>query len=525
MRIKRLVLSDFGKFHQQEFTLSPGLNIATGANESGKTTLRYFIRSMLFGLERERGIRARKDDYTRLKPWDYGKYQGSMEFEAEGKEYRLFRNFLTLEKQVTLTELETGKSIGDPEAFLRSLGLTSENIYTNTCWIGNTCGTKELLGLELRNYLANLAYNGGEGLNLQKSLSWLAERKKEVLKQIPEQELSACMEVMANEAARKEQLSHLCKEMEENQNRQKVLNDEIKAEKGREEQLLAEREVAEEEARKQLKGERLLPFLCTLGVGSVSITYFLTMWQLKLAGCLLGVAAILAGFFLALSMRKKGKQAGLRKKELDGLLLQSRKRLECAFEEITGLLPKLEQEKLRAEWAEEQLKQCEKTKERFEQLKNRKQELKQEADAIVLAAETLERLSDELYEEFGEKFIQALSRYAGAFTDHAYETLRADEKLNLRAITKDRTLELSDVSFGTGEQFYLALRFAAADVFDPEKKNTIILDDSFAAFDEQRLESAVLALQRCGRQVLILSSTGREESAAKRMGIAYEAVF
>ena len=53
----------------------------------------------------------------------------------------------------------------------------------------------------------------------------------------------------------------------------------------------------------------------------------------------------------------------------------------------------------------------------------------------------------------------------------------------------------------------------------------ILLDDSFAAFDEQRLESAVLALSRCKRQVLLLSSTGREEAAAKRMGITYEAVF
>ena len=68
MKITKLALSDFGKFHQEEFLLSPGLNIATGANESGKTTLRMFIRSMLYGLERERGIKARKDDYTRLNP-------------------------------------------------------------------------------------------------------------------------------------------------------------------------------------------------------------------------------------------------------------------------------------------------------------------------------------------------------------------------------------------------------------------------------------------------------------------------
>jgi len=53
----------------------------------------------------------------------------------------------------------------------------------------------------------------------------------------------------------------------------------------------------------------------------------------------------------------------------------------------------------------------------------------------------------------------------------------------------------------------------------------MILDDSFAAYDDQRLESAILALQKCGRQIILFSSTGREETAAKRMGITYEKIF
>jgi len=184
-----------------------------------------------------------------------------------------------------------------------------------------------------------------------------------------------------------------------------------------------------------------------------------------------------------------------------------------------------EQAKLSMEQLEEQLKQLEAVKERYEVLKHRKQSLWKEVEAVTLATDTLNRLSVELYEEFGAKFAAALSLYARAFTDHSYETLTADDDLVLRAVTGNRNLEVSDVSYGTGEQFYLALRFAAADVFDPEKKNLMILDDSFAAFDDQRLESAILTLKRCGRQILVLSSTGREEAAAKRMGITYEKIF
>ena len=154
MKITKLLLSDFGKFHQEEFRLSSGLNIATGPNESGKTTIRMFIRSMLYGLERERGIKARKDSYTRLKPWEYGRFQGILEFASRGRTYRLFRNFLTTEKEVILTDLESGRQIADVTGFLRECGLKPVTVYTNTFWVGNDCAAEEVLGTELKDFLA-----------------------------------------------------------------------------------------------------------------------------------------------------------------------------------------------------------------------------------------------------------------------------------------------------------------------------------------------------------------------------------
>ncbi len=525
MRITRLVLSDFGKFHQEEFTLSPGLNIATGANESGKTTLKRFIRSMLYGMERERGIKARKDEYTRLKPWEHGRFQGILEFEAEGKTYRLFRNFLTTEKEVTLTELSSGRELAEPAEALRSFGLQSEAVYTNTFWVGNACATEELLGTELKEYLVNLAYHGGSGLNLQKSLAWLAVQKKELLKQVPEQELSDCMEVLLMEQGLKEQIERMQKKLEGTLEQQKGLERAIQKEKELLELLAPKRKQAEKEERRKFTGEKLLTLLLMLAAGLGGISFFLPLWQLQLAGWGLGMAALVCGLCFGLPMIKQGKLAGKEKEQLGEQMTEVTFRLEEQYQELTLLLPMLEQEKFRLEQAEEQFNHCEAVKERYEELKQQKQALVKEADAAALAAETLERLSEELYEEFGTKFAEALSKYAEAFTDSAYKTLAADDDLKLRAVTGHRSLELSEVSFGTGEQFYLALRFAAADVFDPEKKNPMILDDSFAAFDDQRLESAILALKKCGRQILVLSSTGREEAAAKRMGITYEKVF
>ena len=525
MIFKRLVLSDFGKFHQNEICLSPGLNIATGNNESGKTTLRRFVRSMLYGLERERGIRARKDEYTRLKPWEYGRFQGSMELEIEGKDYRLFRNFLSAEKEVRLTELATGRDIENPMEFLRQHGLKSETVYINTFWAGNACTTEDMLASELKDYLANMAYSGGTGLNLQKSLDWLAQQKKEILKQIPEQELASCMEQLMQKEILQEQMLRAGHKLETNLRRQKELEGAIKVKKGMSEQIAKERKQAEWEERQKFRGEWLLTLFGMLALLLAGVSFLLPVWQLRLAGLGAGIFSFGAGLLTGLPRMKRGRLAGAQKEELGNQLDKMTEQLEELYRELTRLLPETEQEKLRTEQAEERLQQLELLEEHYEALKQKKQSLLQEAEAVTLAADTLEQLSADLYEEFGARFATSLSEYAKAFTDHAYETLTADEELVLKAVTEEHSLEISDVSFGTGEQFYLALRFAAADVFDPDRKNPMILDDSFAAYDDRRLESAILTLAKCGRQVLLLSSTGREEAVAKQMGITYEAVF
>ena len=61
MRILDVYISGFGKFHDTDITFQDGLNIVYGKNEAGKSTIHTFIRSMLFGIERQRGRAARND--------------------------------------------------------------------------------------------------------------------------------------------------------------------------------------------------------------------------------------------------------------------------------------------------------------------------------------------------------------------------------------------------------------------------------------------------------------------------------
>ena len=49
---------------------SDGIQLISGENESGKSTVHTFIRSMLFGMTRGRGRAAKNDVYSRYEPWE-----------------------------------------------------------------------------------------------------------------------------------------------------------------------------------------------------------------------------------------------------------------------------------------------------------------------------------------------------------------------------------------------------------------------------------------------------------------------
>jgi uncharacterized protein YhaN len=58
MRIERIELDGFGRFHDAHWELSEGLTVLLGANEAGKTTLLNAVRALLFGFESSRDGRA-----------------------------------------------------------------------------------------------------------------------------------------------------------------------------------------------------------------------------------------------------------------------------------------------------------------------------------------------------------------------------------------------------------------------------------------------------------------------------------
>ena len=92
--------------------------------------------------------------------------------------------------------------------------------------------------------------------------------------------------------------------------------------------------------------------------------------------------------------------------------------------------------------------------------------------------------------------------------------------LHMHVWHENQQIAVEQLSQGTLEQIYFALRMAVADLLYAEDY-PIILDETFAYYDDTRLERAMAWLAESGRQVLLFTCHHRERDLLKKMNIAY----
>ena len=103
MKIREIDIKNYGKLSNEIIKFTDGINIIYGENESGKSTVHTFIKSMLFGLERGRGRAANSDMFSRYEPWENPNYySGTLKIESGGKTFCIQRNFDKYSKNAKL---------------------------------------------------------------------------------------------------------------------------------------------------------------------------------------------------------------------------------------------------------------------------------------------------------------------------------------------------------------------------------------------------------------------------------------
>lgn len=495
MVITELYIRNFGKLSENHFYLRDGVQVISGENEYGKTTLHAFIRAMFFGLERGRGRAAAKDDFSRYEPWDNpGSYAGVMRFTCGGRSFRLERNFARQTKQVSLVCEDDGEELSVEHGDLQMLlgGMTAE-LFDNTVSVGQL---KAAPGQELSDALANYAANyyetGGGEYDLGKALKSLDEKKRAVRRELRD-------EAEAGETERKKLLQ-----------KSRYLEEDIR-------RLDAEYKEIEKTLRELPGPERTdvhgkNRFIIG-GIAAICAGVLLLLWSLwsghesgrdlsavSVLTMLVPVLAAVAGVFLLAAGYARKFRSHRNRSEAD----------EQRRWELERIRSELREKEIRRENIREQYEESEKSDSQIR--------LEEQCRALELAVEELQKAAQVTAGSMERSMSRRASEIFSAITDGKYRSLETDRQRGITVWDGERKIPAGRLSRGTVEQIYFCIRMAAAEILT-EEPLPLILDDVFAFYDDKRLESVLKWLSGQGKQVIIFTCHSREEELLRGLTV------
>ncbi len=514
MVIRRLKIRNFGKIRDKEVELSPGLNVLYGENESGKTTMHTFIRSMFFGVRRLRGKAAQNDTYTKYEPWENpAEYGGILWFTSGGKNYRLTRNFYKEKKFGELLCEDDGSLVDAEQGALDAvLGNVSEAVYDNTVSVAQLKSvTGRDLVRELQNYMASYQGTGDSSIDMGRAMQMLkmsrkgylteaARRKKELEKE--REKITSNMEYIQKEI----------RDLDEKRNKVTQQKDGMNVgTRDRNTEDLLELRVERVRKRREMTDAVMAAVLLAGIAGTGCLAAFSGQVALSLlAGAATAVAVMTAVFFRTRLSRELNKREHQRDRWLarHDELTWSQNNLAQDYEEKYTALSNLQAE----------LAECEDNTEVMTPEET-------EIQALNMAMDTIEALSGNITDQVGERLKHRTSRILSEITGGKYKEVIMDEELHIFVNTGERTVPAGRVSRGTLEQIYFSLRMAAGDLFCREEAYPVILDDVFGMYDEERLTSVLRWLHKENRQVIISTCHKREMEILDKEGIPYQKIL
>lgn len=498
MILNRLLLKNFGRFQNKEIFFKEGINVIYGENESGKSTLHSFIQGSFFGIRRMRGRASRTDRYTRYAPWENpGWYQGSVTFTCGGKSFRLERNFARPSEAAVLFCETDGELLSVEDGDLDMLlGNISETAYQNTVSVEQAKSrTEEGLYREIREYLSDFQGSGDLRFDPDRALELLKEKKKVWEKK--EKEMFAEKEKAEQEV--QYAIYHEQEEIEQVRKRLAELKEPEQENTARQEKPVRTKNTGSS------FGQRLLYGLLFAVFAAVSIWVLDLLWLLKY---LTVIVVLIWIVFVFLSVRKKPQEVS------DYSDLPGKEKIRTQKKLLAG---NLAERKIRLENLEEEYREIRENNQEI-------LEIRKEIRCIAAAQSKIQEAAAGMHNLTGSLLQQKMSEIVCSMTEGKYRQVILDEDFHIRLDTGEQCLELYQVSYGTAEQVYLALRLACGEILCREEELPLLLDETFAMYDDKRLFQTLQWLSRRKSQVLLFSCNKREIRALERLGIAFHLV-
>lgn len=509
MRIREVYLKNFGKFREKNINISDGITIIYGENESGKTTVHNFIKSMLFGLERGRGRASLNDAFSRNEPWDNPNfYAGKLKFQSGEKTFSIHRNFDRIAKSAELICLDDGEELsvenGDLEMLLDGM---TENIFENTVFIGQLkTFPNQTLAAALQNYATNYYASGDDELEVTSALEYLRKRKKEIEK---ERDLAIHRRQEKKEPLEQE-ASYVWREIHRLREEAEILEEELLEQKQKEQQKPVQKKRFMDELRPD--NWRIHPVEIMVSFLMVMVPHFI--FEKPWAGLISIILFLCCGIYIwnRVKVSKKQEKTESEKllEEISGESLSVEKML-WKKERIES---EIREKEIQYGNLQEQLEEMEDYSEYFTKQEQKKQ-------AIQLAERKILELSAAMQKNLRSRLNARTAKILEEVTAGKYTQLFVENDLKMTVCYQEKRIAIDRLSQGTIEQIYFALRMAAAEFLNGEDQ-PVIVDDTFVYYDDVRLENTLKWLAANRKQVILFTCQNREEEILKKLNIAYK---
>jgi len=550
MYIKKLQ-GTFGCLENKTLTFSPGLNVITAPNGSGKSTWCAFIRAMFFGISsREKSRAGFLPDKEKYVPWSGGAMYGRMELEKSGEAYiieRTSRNgVLSSARALNLT---TGEETDAGEELVG----VPKSVYERTAFISQA-GIGIDGDFETERLILSAASSGEEGVSADEVISRIEKRKRairsprglgllpeieEEIKKIseamyPEKLVPVRERLLETEAESAKADNELSSARLELRDAERVIES-FPAFEGMSDALAESVSARDIERLENIGGP--LPYIPFIFL-AISVILGLLAATVGVFFAFAGMVALLT-FIVALSVvfiKRRHEKSKLCRElfsrygsdTAEGILhtLKAYKaafaRLESVEEKVAQLRAVAKQKKSeldtkRAEWNIVIASSHKETEEKLAQLYKNRDKLILAFEACELAEKTMREAQTVLQSRFSPALEERTSELFSELAGGCFEKVNirsSDFEMDVSEKSGSTPRNILTLSRGMLDELYLALRLALCELILPQKDAPpIILDDALVNFDDERAKNALLLLREIAktRQVILFSCHSREE--------------
>ena len=129
-------------------------------------------------------------------------------------------------------------------------------------------------------------------------------------------------------------------------------------------------------------------------------------------------------------------------------------------------------------------------------------------------------------ENITPKFTNNLSRIISVITNNKYNKIKFNEENGIMVeLSNGDYMQVDKLSTGTIEQLYLSLRISMIDELS-EETLPLFLDETFAYYDEERLQNVLVFLLKEAqkRQIFIFTCSKREIDILESLNTKYNLI-